>query len=290
MAGSERIAPFLRWAGGKRWFCNKIHKYLPNDFTDYYEPFLGGGAIFFYLYAQGYLKENIHLSDFNQELMLAYRCVRDDYDSLAADLDGFEYTEDEYYIIRDRYNSNTCTEYEKGLYFLYLNITGFNGIYRVSRDGKYNVPYGHRVYINDNYPCLLKNDSQALRNVDLSCHSFSSFLDDSDFKFAPKSLVFIDPPYTVSHNNNGFIEYNKKIFDLDSQIKLRTLLDKIDMDDAYFIMTNARHYRIREIFDGYYFHDESRASIIGGKNARRGIFQEYVVTNFAIEKEESLWQ
>ena len=241
MAESDRIAPFLRWAGGKRWFCSKIHKYLPNDFTDYYEPFLGGGAIFFYLYSKGYLKGDIYLSDFNEELISSYECVRDNYDSLATDLDGFEYTEDEYYCIRDRFNSNACNEYEKGLYFLYLNITGFNGIYRVSRDGKYNVPYGRRIYSNDNYPRLLKNDSFALSNVDLSCHSFSSFLDEPDFKFTPKSLVFIDPPYTVSHNNNGFIEYNQKIFDLDSQIKLRTLLDKIDTDEAYFIMTRYPH-------------------------------------------------
>lgn len=274
---------FIRWAGGKSWLCKHLYKYLPDDFKDYYEPFLGSGAIFFYLSGKGIIKGNSFLSDLNPDLIRAYVEVRDNYKNLISILSDMQYSRDEYYRMRDMYNE-THSSVNKGALFIYLNRTCFNGIYRVSRTGKYNVPYGDdgKGEINQAYSQKLKIDSLLLKNAIIKNTSYDYILN-SDFHFKEKSLVFLDPPYTVSHNNNGFIEYNKKIFDLDNQYILRRVLDKIDSENSYFIMTNAHHKIIREIFDGYYFFEEERQSLIGGNKARRGSILEYIVSNYAKE-------
>ena len=273
------VGPFVRWAGGKSWLCNRIESYLPNSFSDYYEPFLGGGAVYFYLASLGLLTHKIYLSDLNEDLIHAYLDIRDNCSTLIDSLKAISPGENEYYRIRNIYNSGIDKQ-NRGLFFIYLNRVGFNGIYRVSKAGKYNVPYGcGRVVISPDFECLLVEDSKILQKASIKHYNFEYLLD-SEFHFRPHSLVFIDPPYTVSHNNNGFIAYNKNLFSLDSQIKLRILLDKIDCEDSFFIMTNAKNSIIQEIFDGYFFFEESRASVIGGKGAKRGVTSEYIVTNF----------
>ena len=279
---------FIRWAGGKSWFCKHITKYLPDDFIDYYEPFLGGGSIFFYLSSNGYIKGNSFLSDLNLDLIKAYIEVKDNCENLISFLSSMKYTKDEYYRLRNIYNEfddNLDNHINKGALFIYLNRTGFNGIYRVSRSGKYNVPYGVEGSgeISNEYSQRLRADSSILKTAIL-CNTSYDYILKPDFHFKKKSLVFLDPPYTVSHNNNGFIEYNKKIFDLENQYILRKVLDKIDSEGSYFIMTNAHHKIIRDIFDGYYFFEEERQSLIGGINAERKIILEYIVCNFIKEK------
>ena len=282
MKEKEMVGPFVRWAGGKSWLCSRIERYLPNSFSDYYEPFLGGGAVYFYLSSLGLLKHNIVLSDLNEDLIQAYLEVRDNCRTLIDSLKAISISEHEYYRIREKYNCGMDKQ-NRGLFFIYLNRAGFNGIYRVSKAGKYNVPYGcGRMVISPDYERLLAEDSKILQKALIEHRNFDYLLD-PEFHFRPNSLVFIDPPYTVSHNNNGFIAYNKNLFSIDSQIKLRLLLDKIDSEESFFIMTNAKHNIIQKIFDGYFFFEESRASVIGGKGAERGVTCEYIVTNF--EKE-----
>lgn len=279
MKKKEMVGPFVRWAGGKSWLCSRIERYLPNCFSDYYEPFLGGGAIYFYLASLGLLKHNIFLSDLNEDLVQAYLDIRDKCSTLIDSLKAISPSESEYYRIRDLYNCG-MNKQSQGLFFIYLNRVGFNGIYRVNKKGKYNVPYGcGRVAISPDYERLLKEDSKVLQKASIEHHNFEYLLN-PEFHFRPHSLVFIDPPYTVSHNNNGFIAYNKKLFSIDSQIKLRVLLDKINREESFFIMTNAKHKIIQEIFDGYFFFEEFRTSVIGGKGAKRGVTSEYIVTNF----------
>lgn len=279
MTGSRHSAPFLRWAGGKRWFCHKLKNYLPSFFTDYYEPFLGGGAVFFYLKSQGILKHNIFLSDYNEDLITAYDVVKNHVKELCDDLSAMDYSEDEYYKIRESFNSGKLDKYQQGLSFIYLNLASFNGIYRVNRDGRYNVPYGCRKGYPNGFSSLLLADSQSLQLANLKAHSFEEYLND-DFHFKKGSFIFLDPPYTVSHNNNGFIAYNKNLFDLEHQYILRKLADKINADESFFVMTNARHQVIKEIFDGYYFNIEERASLVGGTVSSRTRTQEYIISNF----------
>jgi len=160
--------------------------------------------------------------------------------------------------------------------FIYLNQTSFNGIYRVNTKGEYNVPYGNRTkdFIEAD---KLRAASKMLQSAILQAEDF----DCVRINVAPGDLVFLDPPYTVSHNHNGFIKYNQKLFSLEDQYRLKALIDFIKKKGAYYILTNAAHATIYEIF---YEKDDrclelSRASLIGGENAKRGKIQEYIFTN-----------
>lgn len=261
---------FLRWAGGKNWFVKHIHKYLPkNGFRDYHEPFLGGGSIFFCL------NTNIsYLSDLNEDLIKTYTEVRDNVEEVLSELRQYKNTEAFYYQIRE--NKKTTDTAKEAARFIFLNQTSFNGIYRVNLNGKYNVPYGFRT--KDFFqPDNLRNASIALKNANIFAGDFTEILPN----IKTNDLVFLDPPYTVSHYNNGFIKYNSKLFSEDDQIKLSKLISEIKNRGAFYIMTNADHDQVHEIFkcNGDKHTTEERASLIGGKNSKRGIYKEAIYTN-----------
>jgi DNA adenine methylase len=261
---------FLRWAGGKNWFVKHIHKYLPkNGFNDYHEPFLGGGSIFFSLQTK-----NSYLSDLNKDLIKTYTEIRDNVEDVISELKRFKNTEDFYYHIRDeRKKPSVAREAAK---FVFLNQTSFNGIYRVNLNGKYNVPYGFRS--KDFFqPENLRHASNALKNAKIFASDFTKILPN----IKTGDLVFLDPPYTVSHYNNGFIKYNSKLFSEEDQIKLSELISEIKNRGAFYIMTNADHEQVHEIFksNGDNYTTEERASLIGGKNSKRGIYKEAIYTN-----------
>lgn len=260
--------PFLRWAGGKNWLI----KYLPAmvsdlDFNTYYEPFFGGGSVFFNLNPK-----RAKLSDANFELVETYRAVQEDVEKVLEQLALWQVNEDQYYAVRTMSSSDL---FVRAARFIYLNRTSFNGIYRVNRKGEYNVPYGHK----DGY----QFDEERIRGASRALQGKKVF--HSDFAEAlrsvePGDLVFLDPPYTVAHNNNGFIEYNKNLFSLEDQIKLRQCIDELASKGAYFILTNAAHEKILEIFGGCGDKVElSRFSCLGGKQAKREIITEYVFSN-----------
>ena len=260
--------PFLRWAGGKRWLKPTLHKYLPADgFNAYHEPFIGGGSMLFHL-----RPNEAYISDLNSELINAYSAVKNDIDQLISFLKEHKNTEEDYYRIRGTVFEDSIKEAAR---FIYLNYTSFNGIYRVNLEGKYNVPYGKRKGFNYDFDNLI-NVSKALAGVNLSSGDFYNVLDN----VKKGDLVFLDPPYTVTHNNNGFIEYNKKIFDISEQERLSQLIDDIKKREAYYILTNAAHPKVKEIFNqGDSIFEVSRGSSIGGINAKRGKFSEYIFTN-----------
>lgn len=137
------------------------------------------------------------------------------------------------------------------------------------------MPYGFRTknFVEEEN---LKLISKALEPCVFSSNDFASCLD----KIKKNDLVFLDPPYTVAHNNNGFIKYNQKLFSLEDQYRLQKLIVKINDIGAYYILTNAAHFKIRQIFsDSKAIFELSRASLIGGKNAKRGKYKELLITN-----------
>lgn len=261
--------PFLRWAGGKRWLLKGLDKYLPQDgFDQYHEPFIGGGAVFFHLLSD----KNSFISDLNCELIEVYNSLQNEVEEVITELLKFKNTKEDYYKIR---KSNYRSSYKRAARFIYLNQTSFNGIYRVNLKGEYNVPYGYR----DNFKFDIDNIrsvSQALKQTEINVNDFGSVTEN----VRPNDLVFIDPPYTVAHNNNGFIQYNQKIFSLEDQYRLSNTINEIKEIGAYYILTNAAHTKIKEIFnnDDKLF-EVKRSSIIGGKNAKRGKFSELIITN-----------
>lgn len=266
------VKPFLRWAGGKTWFTKHIENYIPKEFNDYYEPFVGGGSIFFFLKSKGYIKNKAYLSDSNPDLINTYKILKSHSEALFVILKNHFDSEQEYYRMR---SAEFTDPIEKAAQFLYLNKTSFNGIYRVNKSGKYNVPYGRRnlkiLYDFEH----LKEVSKALKNTYLSTQDFKQRSKD----IKKDDLVFIDPPYTVAHENNGFIQYNQSIFSWKNQLELSKLTTELNNKEIHFLMTNAYHDCIKKIYQTGNQMKLLRASTIGGKGAIRAKYKEIIITN-----------
>ena len=266
------IKPFLRWAGGKNWLIKNLDHIVKDiKFNNYHEPFLGGASVYLAINPLN----KAYLSDLNEELINTYRTLKVDPEGIIEILLTYENSADFYYDIRDKVFLDPV---EQAARFIFLNQTSFNGIYRVNLDGKYNVPYGYR---KKNFLDIvtLKEVSKRLQNAELSYGDFEA----SRMNIQPRDLVFLDPPYTVSHNNNGFIKYNQKLFSLDDQYRLSNFIDYVKRCGAYYILTNAAHKMVHEIFfKGDRVLELTRASLIGGQNAARGKISEYIFTNIDV--------
>lgn len=266
---TSHAKPFLRWAGGKSWLIKHIANFLPEEGYDaYHEPFLGGGSIYFHL-----RPKIAFLSDLNNELIETYKQIKTNVENVIFELEKFENTESCYYRVRNEKYNDAAKNAAK---FIFLNQTSFNGIYRVNLNGEYNVPFGYRS--KDFFdPDNLRLASSALKKIRLKQSDFTSSLKN----IKENDLVFLDPPYTVTHNNNGFIKYNKKLFDLESQYALSKYIDEVKNIGAYYVLTNAAHNEIEKIFKkgNDRVIEIDRASLIGGKNAKRGKYSELIITN-----------
>lgn len=271
----ERIKPFLRWAGGKTWFIDHLEALLDGQhFANYYEPFLGGGSIFFSL---SVTDAAATLSDANTELIDTYISIRDNVEEVIQYFATYENTSDFYYKLREK---EPTDPFERAARFIYLNHTSYNGLYRVNRKGKYNVPFGKRksdtIDIEE-----IRKASRALVGANLLSGDFENRGD----VIHEGTLVFLDPPYTVSHNDNGFVQYNQSIFSIEDQARLARYIQFIMDRGAYFILMNAAHNAIREIFaDCGRSMLVERQSLIGGKNAKRGLTSELVFTNIELKE------
>ena len=265
-----KCKPFLRWTGSKKWFIKDgLTNYLPKSFNDYHECFLGGGSVFFSIDKNG----EAFLNDINKDLIETYIEIRDNVELIIKTLKLLKNTEEEFYRIR---KSRTIKSHTKAAKFIYLNKCSFNGIYRVNRKGIYNVPYGKRKNVDIVTEDNLRLVSKALQNVTIKAIDFKETL----VNIKKNDLVFLDPPYTVAHENNGFIEYNQKLFSWEDQIELRDFVKSISQKGAYFILTNASHVSIRELYNEIgEIHTLSRYSQVGGRNKTRGMYNELIITN-----------
>lgn len=264
------VDPFIRWAGGKNWLVKSLDQILGDlHYKNYYEPFLGGAAIFFAM-DHPY---HCYLSDANEDLINTYTAVRDNPYEVIRYFLNYTNTAEDYYRVRSLMPVDLA---ERAARFIFLNQTSYNGIYRVNRNGQYNVPYGHRA--NWTYDCdRIINASYKLQKVKLKCCDFSEY----KYRIKEKDLVFLDPPYTVSHNNNGFIEYNQNLFSIEDQYRLSKYIEFIKRKGAFYILTNAAHPVIKSIFQKSddRLLELSRQSLIGGKKAKREEITEYIFTN-----------
>jgi len=265
-----KTKPFLRWVGGKRWLVNKYSEHFPKKYNNYIEPFLGGGAVFFFLEPKKAI-----LSDLNEELINTYRCVRDEPSKLLNVLKIHQrnHSKEYYYKTRD---FNPIKIHTKAGKFLYLNRTCFNGIYRVNSSGKFNVPYGNKstiIYENESFQDL----SNKLSNTKLSVCDFEKTI-----RSAKKDdFLFVDPPYTVAHNNNGFIEYNEKIFSWDDQVRLSNTLKKAKKRGVKILLTNANHLSIRKLYENdFNLIEVSRYSSVSGLSQHRKKYSELIIKSY----------
>lgn len=268
MPNMKKVDPFIKWAGGKRWLIRNYSELLPREFNRYYEPFLGSGAVFFHL-----LPAKATLSDVNIDLIETYKSIRDDwkivYDLLVEHDE--KHSKDYYYEIR---NSESSDRFIRSAQFIYLNRTCFNGIYRVSKSGKFNVPIGSRnsvLHNTDNFEII----SEVLKNASFYTDDFKRTIG----KSKEGDLLFADPPYTVSHNKNGFIQYNEKIFAWEDQVKLASSLKAAKLRGVKIVMTNANHQAVRDLYstDGFEIIHVSRFSSISADPGKRKKYDEIVI-------------
>lgn len=263
-----QLTPFIRWAGGKTWLIPVVKELISGlEYNTFFEPFMGSASVFFAI-------EPVHesvLSDVNQELVDTFCAVKEKPQMVVSYMKRLTNDEESYYAVRE---SEPKGKYKKAGRFLYLNTYSFNGLYRVNREGKYNVPYGHRKIVYD-YDKLIAA-SEKLQHAEILCQDFDAIRP----RIHENDLVFLDPPYAVSREENCFLKYNSTLFSLDDQYRLAELIDYIIEQGAYFILSNAAHPTIQDLFGerGRTITCE-RNSLIGGKKAYRGKIQELVFTN-----------
>lgn len=260
---------FLRWAGGKNWLIKSLDKFIPKEFNNYYEPFIGGCSVFLSIKPQN----KIFLSDLNADLINCYTQVRDSTDVLIERLEHYQNDEAFYYKTRSTVFTDPV---DRAAQFIFLNKTCFNGIYRVNKLGQFNVPYGFRKNIDlaDSKRIYFVRD--ALRSAEINVSDFEPALQN----IGKNDLVFLDPPYTIAHNKNGFIEYNQHIFSWKDQIRLAEIIKEIQNRQAFFILTNAVHDSIFDLYTGIgKKYEVERFSTIGGPISSRKKTSEIIICN-----------
>lgn len=259
---------FLKWAGGKRWLASSGHLPIPTSYTRYVEPFLGGGAVFFHL-----KPHNALLSDLNSELICLYEVMRDDPDALYDVMSRHEeyHSKDYYYQIR---GFTPRSQVQIAARFLYLNRTCWNGLYRVNLKGKFNVPIGTKdsvIFDDDDFWTI----STLLKQAEIRRSDFEPIIDSCK----KGDFLFVDPPYTVQHNLNGFLKYNEKIFSWDDQIRLRNAVERAIEREVSIVVTNADHKSIRDLYrDVCNYQQIGRYSKLAGDSSKRGKTSEALFT------------
>lgn len=252
-----RAYPFLKWAGGKRTLIPNIVQVLPESFNDYYEPFLGGGAVFFGLDSR--IHRNAFLSDLNAELMLTYKMIQKSPQDVIDVLEKHKKKHSQKYYMRIRNKSHTEQDaVALAARFIYLNKTCYNGLYRVNKSGKFNVPMGR--YKN---PTICDRDnlfgvSEVLENADLSVRSFETI------EPSQNDLVYCDPPY-----DETFTQYTNKGFHSSDQDALRKACDRWCEAGAYVIVSSSDTEFIRKTWQGYEFVEVTASRNISCKGDKR---------------------
>ena len=264
------LKPFLKWAGGKRWLASH-HKFeVPKFHGTYYEPFLGGGAVFFDL-----LPSRARISDANPRLIETYVALRDAWADVAQLLDQHHsrHCHQYYYEVRKGQFGETIT---RAAQFIYLNRACWNGLYRVNKKGEFNVPIGSKNWIvsdSDDFEGV----SRALQNAEIICCDFR----DTIRMAGSQDFIFADPPYTTAHNFNGFVKYNENIFSWNDQISLRDELLSASKRDARFFLTNADHNSIDDLYSPHWNCERAaRHSVISGQSYGRSSTSEIFVRNY----------
>ncbi len=265
--------PFLKWAGGKSKLIKQYLAHLPseNTYKNYYEPFLGGGAVFFHLQPS-----NAILTDINAELITTYRCVRDNIQELISLLKEHEskHSRDYYYNVRANPRK---TDLEKAARLIYLNKTCFNGLYRVNSQGKFNVPLGKYKNPNICPEDLLIAASKALYQAEIKQANFTEILNHAT---TSDDFVYFDPPYYPISETSYFTSYTNYCFKENQQIQLRDIFVTLSERGVKVMLSNSDCEFIRNLYTGFNIHTISAARAINSNAQKRGKINEILVTSY----------
>ncbi|WP_276744344.1 DNA adenine methylase [Victivallis vadensis] len=260
--------PFLKWAGGKRWFVDRYENFLPKSYNRFIEPFLGSGAVFFALEP-----EHGIIGDINSQLISTYLAVRDNWRIVLhyLEIHHVNHSKDYYYKVRANIPRS---RYAKAARFIYLNRTCWNGLYRVNKAGNFNVPVGTKTNVilrTDNFEYI----ACLLRNIEIINDDFEAIIDRAE----ENDFIFADPPYTIKHNNNGFVKYNEEMFSWRDQVRLKDAIVRATERGVQVLVTNAYHPSVVELYSNFTPQVVSRASVIAADSSNRGVYEEIIITN-----------
>lgn len=249
MAKSDiQAKPFVKWVGGKSQLIEQVESRLPQDFSaksiTYVEPFVGGGAVLWYILQKYDNIEKAIINDINSDLTIVYKTIKDNPSEL---IDYLQNIQDEYIPLdddkrkdyylskRDRFNTKVLDNIENSALFIFINRTCFNGLYRVNSKGLYNVPFGRYANPKICDPETILADSKVLQKVEILNGDF-----EETFKYAGENSVFyIDPPYKPLSETSSFNSYAKEAFNDSEQVRLAEFCKKLDAANAKFILSNS---------------------------------------------------
>lgn len=251
------VPPLLKWPGGKRQLIDRILPLIPRGFSRYVEPFVGGGAVFFALRPHAAL-----LSDADRGLIDCYSQVQENPARVIKALQRLRNSSADYYRVRA---SRPRTPSAEAARLIYLTNLSFNGIYRLNFSGAFNVPYGHRPHLRPAPPVKVRRVSDALKAATLVCSDFEAIVASA----REGDVVYLDPPYTVAHSNNGFIRYNARLFSWRDQERLATAASSASDRGAVVIISNADHPSVRALYRRFDVITVQRRSTIAARSEGR---------------------
>lgn len=289
------VKPFIKWAGGKNQLLNELAKKLPfenyNNITKYAEPFVGGGAVLFYILNKYNIKE-VYISDINSKLIVTYKMIKKNVDELIIKLEKIqekylrldENSRKIYYLEkRKEFNLSNLNDIDIATLFIFLNKTCFNGLYRVNKKGEFNVPMGKykKPLICDREN--LKQVSNKLKNVKIICGDYKKsikFIDSDTF-------VYFDPPYRPINITSSFTAYTKDSFTDDEQIELAKYIDKLTKKGAKIMLSNSDPKNVNkndtffdELYNKYNIFRVKAKRTINSNASSRGEIYELVIINY----------
>ena len=301
-----KAKPFIKWVGGKGQLLEQLEAKLPADFDSwdnatYIEPFVGGGAMLFYMLQQHPNIKRAVINDINSDLITCYKTVRNNVEQLIPSLKNIqaqyyalqdmEAKREMYMTVRQRYNEKDLDPIENTTNFFFLNRTCFNGLYRVNKKGLFNVPCGkymqHKI-CNEN---TLRADSELLKRVEILEGDFENTLHYA----GKKTLFYFDPPYRPLSDTSSFNDYTKEAFNDDSQVRLKEFCDQVVIAGHSFMLSNSDCKGKNEkdnFFDVLYrdyFIDRVMASRnVNANGAKRGKISELLIHNYMSTKDYQL--
>ncbi|MGH4038059.1 MAG: DNA adenine methylase [Sphaerochaeta sp.] len=277
----KKIRPLLKWVGGKRQLINSIIPLVPDTFSTYVEPFIGGGALFFALEPKKAI-----INDYNEELMNVYKVVRDNPEQLIEMLTVHKenFSKEYFYKVREydrMINYNKLSNIKKAARFIFLNKTCFNGLYRVNLKGQFNTPIGNYVNPNIVNETLIRDLSNYLNSNEITMNTGNYV--DSLKNLDKNSFVYLDPPYAPISYTSSFTSYTDKGFTKKDQQILKKECDKLIEQKIFFIQSNSDCEFIRNLYsekDKYEYKiiNVNAKRTINSNGQRRGNVQEVLIS------------
>lgn len=270
------LKPVIKWAGGKTKILNQLSKYFPCEYCNYHEPFMGGGAVFFYLFEEIKNKNaKAYLSDSIEEIINLYKVIRDDVEMLINTSKKHIYDQKYYYSIRSQ-DPAQLSDVERASRTLYLNKTCFNGLYRVNSKGQFNVSFGDYtdpVIVNEE---VLRNASYTFRQAELNTGDFEIVLENA----RAGDFVYLDPPYVPLSPTSNFTGYTSGPFGFSEHRRLREVFETLQARGCYVMLSNSNTDFVRELYRGCNIKTINASRAINSIASKRGSIKELVILSY----------